>query len=80
MDRIRLHLNGDVEIRTIRANEGLVLITISRKDNGEKWFTQTRKARSFKEIYLIESIKAVFFQYERDNGNNEDEDENGDRR
>ena len=75
MDRIRLHLNGDVEMRTIRADNGLVLI-LMKNDNNEKWFAQTRKAKSFKEIQMIESIKSSFFLYERDNGNYEEEDEN----
>ena len=63
MDRIRLHLNGDVEMRTIRADNGLVLI-LMKNDNNEKWFAQTRKAKSFKEINMIEDIKSSFFLYE----------------
>ena len=69
MDYIRLHhVAGDVEMRTIRANNELVLILMKNKNN-EKWFAQTRKAKSFKEIHMIESIKSSFFL--RDNGNEE---------
>ena len=63
MDRIRLHLNGEVEMRTIRADNGLVLILMKNEIN-EKWFAQTRKVKSFKEIQMIESIKSSFFLYE----------------
>ena len=62
MDRIKLHLNGDVEMRTIHAGYGLLLVLM--KNGNEKWFTQTRKAKSFKEIYMIEDIKSSFFLYE----------------
>ena len=69
MDYIRLHhVAGDVVMRTIRANNELVLILMKNKKN-EKWFAQTRKAKSFKEIHMIESIKSSFFL--RDNGNEE---------
>ena len=69
MDYIRLHhVAGDVVMRTIRANNELVLILMKNKNN-EKWFAQTRKAKSFKEIHMIESIKSSFFL--RDNGNEE---------
>ena len=64
MDRIRLHLNGEVEMRTIRADNGLILILMKNEVN-EKWFAQTRKLRSFKEIQLVEDIKSSFFLYER---------------
>ena len=65
MDYIRLHhhVAGDVVMRTIRANNELVLILMKNKNN-EKWFAQTRKAKSFKEIQMIESIKSSFFLYE----------------
>ena len=63
MDRIRLHLNGDVEMRTICADNGLVLI-LMKNEIKEKWFGQTRKVKSFKEIHMIESIKSSFFLYE----------------
>ena len=63
MDRIRLHLNGDVEMRTICADNGLVLI-LMKNEMDEKWFGQTRKAISFKEINMIEDIKSTFFLYE----------------
>ena len=69
MDYIRLHhVAGDVVMRTIRANNELVLILMKNKNN-EKWFAQTRKAKSFKEIHMIESIKSSFFL--RDNGDEE---------
>ena len=69
MDYIRLHhVAGDVVMRTIRANNELVLILMKNEIN-EKWFGQTRKAKSFKEIHMIESIKSSFFL--RDNGNEE---------
>ena len=63
MDRIRLHLNGNVEMRTICADDDLVLI-LMKNDIDEKWFGQTRKAKSFKEINMIEDIKSSFFLYE----------------
>ena len=74
MDRIRLHLNGDVEMRTIRADDGLVLILMKNEIN-EKWFAQTRKVKSFKEIQMVESIKSTFFLYERTIDQEEDEEE-----
>ena len=70
MDRISLHLNGDIEIRTIRADDGLVLI-LMKNDIDEKWFGQTRKAKSFKEINMIEDIKSSFFLYESKSMNSE---------
>ena len=70
MDRIRLHLNGDVEMRTIRADDGLVLILMKNEIN-EKWFAQTRKVKSFKEIQMVESIKSSFFLHELNDGNDE---------
>ena len=73
MDRIRLHLNGDVEMRTICADNGLVLILMKNEIN-EKWFAQTRKVKSFKEIHMIESIKSSFFLYELMYQKNEEED------
>ena len=74
MDRIRLHLNGDVEMRTICADNGLVLILMKNEIN-EKWFAQTRKVKSFKEIQMVESIKSSFFLYERTmDQKNEEED------
>ena len=63
MDRIALHLNGDIEMRTIKADDGLVLI-LMKNEIDEKWFGQTRKAKSFKEINMIEDIKSSFFLYE----------------
>ena len=63
MNRINLHLNGNIEMRTIRADDGLVLI-LMKNDIDEKWFGQTRKAKSFKEINMIEDIKSSFFLYE----------------
>ena len=74
MDRIRLHLNGDVEMRTICADNGLVLILMKNEIN-EKWFAQTRKVKSFKEIQMVESIKSTFFLYERTIDQEEDEEE-----
>ena len=73
MDRIRLHINGDVEMRTICADDGLVLILMKNEMN-EKWFGQTRKAISFKEINMIEDIKSSFFLYESMYQKNEEED------
>ena len=63
MDRIRLHLNGDLEMRTINADDGLVLV-LMKNGQDEKWFGQTRKAKSFKEINMIEDIKSSFFLYD----------------
>ena len=61
MDRIRLHLNGDIEMRTIKANDELVFI-LMKNGNNEKWFAQTRKVKAFKEIHLAEKIKSTFFK------------------
>ena len=69
MDYITLHhVAGNVEMRTIRVNNELVLILMKNKNN-ERWFAQTQNAKSFKEIHMIEAIKSSFFL--RDNGNEE---------
>ena len=60
MDHIRLHLNGDIEMRTITVND--LIFVLMRNANNEKWVAQSRKIKSFKEIHLAEELKAVFLK------------------
>ena len=60
MDHIRLHLNGDIEMRTITVND--LMFVLMRNANNEKWIGLSRKIKSFKEIQLAEELKAVFLK------------------
>ena len=59
MEHIKLHYNGDVEMRTITIND-LIFVLMRNNTNNEKWFSQSRKVKSFKEIHQCEELKAVF--------------------
>ena len=65
MDHIRLHQNGNIEMRTITLDDGLVFV-LMKNVNNEKWFGQTRKVKSFNEIQLAENLKSAFFKEDQD--------------
>ena len=60
MDHIKLHLNCDIEMRTITVND--LIFVLMRNANNEKWVAQSRKIKSFKEIHLCENLKTVFLK------------------
>ena len=60
MDHIKLHLNCDIEMRTITVND--LMFVLMRNANNEKWIGLSRKIKSFKEIQLAEELKAVFLK------------------
>ena len=60
MDNIRVHFNGDIEMRTITVND--LIFVLMKNPNNEKWFGISRKIKSFKEIHLCENLKTVFLK------------------
>ena len=58
MEHIKLHINGDIEMRTITVSD--LTFILMKNGNNEKWIAQTRKIRSFKEIQLADKIKTTF--------------------
>ena len=60
MEHIKLHRNGDIEMRTITIHD--LIFVLMRNANNEKWVAQSRKIKSFKEIHLAEKLKEVFLK------------------
>ena len=56
MDRIKNYVSGDIHLKTITLN-GLMVVIIN--NNNKRWIGLTRKVKSFKEINIIEQIKAI---------------------
>ena len=56
MDRIKNYVSGDIHLKTITLN-GLMVVIIN--NNNKRWIGLTRKVKSFKEINIIEQIKAT---------------------
>lgn len=60
MEHIKIYIQGDIKITTICLYDLIVVMVKNEKNDGDMWFSVSRKVKSFKEIEFVETLKRTW--------------------